>query len=65
MLDSAEQEILNAHKYKKNFKNIRQALTSIFQLIKVEMLTIIIVDISTFMSGKISCSAKLSMKKVL
>ena len=61
MLDSAEQEILNARKYKKKIKNIKRALTSIFQLIKVEMATIIIVGISTFMSGKISCLAKLSI----
>ena len=56
MLNSAEDEILNAHKYENNIEKFRVFLGSekprmqFLLLIKVEMPTII--GISTFMSGK-------------
>ena len=58
-LNSAEHEILNARKS----KNIKQSGMLFFLLIRVEMPTT--VGISTFMSRKNSCSAELSVKKVL
>ena len=69
MLNSAEGEILNAHKYIKNnqeimhFSNSDKPRMLFFLLIKIEMP--IVVGISTHLfAGKISYSAKLSMKKV-
>ena len=65
MLNSVEHEILNAHKYKniKKFGFLGSAKPRMlfFPLINVKMPTI--VGILTFMSRKISCSVKLSMKK--
>ena len=68
MLNSAEHDILNAHKYK-NIKKFSFFLGSekprmlFFLLINVRMPTI--VGILTFMSEKKSCSAELSMKFLL
>ena len=61
MLNSAEHEILNAHKYK-NIMKLSIFLAQIilecyFLLIKVEIPT------TVFVAEKVSCSAELSMKK--
>ena len=68
MLNSAEHEILNAHKYKKSqeiqhFLGSDKLIMLFFMFINVKMPTIVV--ILTFMSRKISCSTELSMKKVL
>ena len=68
MLNSVEHEILNAHKYKKYqeiqlFSDSDKPRMLFFLLINVKMPTI--VGILTFMTGKISCSIELSMKKVI
>ena len=66
MLNSAEHEILNAHKYKKYqeielFTGSDKPIVLFSWLINVKMPTI--VGILTFMSRKkFSCSAELSMK---
>ena len=62
--NSAEHEILNAHKYKKYHKIQLYAVSDkprmlFFLLINVRMPTTI-VGILIFMARKISCSAKLS-----
>ena len=67
MLNSAEHEILNAHKYKKisrnsTFLGLDKPRMLFFLLKKVKMPTI--VGILTVMSRKILCSAELCMKKV-
>ena len=61
LLNSAEHEILNAHKCKKNhhFSGSDKPRMLVFLLINVKMPTI--VGILTFMRGKLSCSAELSM----
>ena len=67
MLNSAEREILNAHKYenikKFSFLGSDKLRLLFFLHINVKMPTI--VGILIFMSRKISCSAELSMKNVL
>ena len=67
MLNSAKHEILNAHKHKISrnaaFLGSYKPRIIFFLLINVKMPKI--VGILTFMSRKNSCSAELSMKKVL
>ena len=68
MLNSAEHEIVNAHKYKKYpeiqlFSCSDKPIILFFLLINVKMPTI--VGILIFMSRKNSCSAELSLGKVL
>ena len=68
MLNSFENEILNAHKYKKISRNSAilgsdNARMLFFLIINVKMPTIF--GILTFMSRKKLCSVELSMKKVL
>ena len=65
MLNSAEHEILNSHKYKKISRNSASSgsyklRTHFFLLTNVKMPTN--VGILAFMSWKISCSAELSLK---
>ena len=67
-LNSAEHEILNAHKYKnikkyQHFSGSDKSKMLFCLLINVKMPTT--VGILTYMNGKILCSAELSMEKVL
>ena len=66
MLNSAEHDILKAHKYKKcqeiqHFSRSDKTMMLFFLLINVKMSTIV----NIFEQEKISCSVELSMKKVL
>ena len=67
MLNSAEHEILNAHKYKISrnsvFLGADKPRMLFSPLINVKIQAI--VGILTFMSRKKSCSVELNMKKVL
>ena len=67
MLNSVEEEILNAYKYKNiktlGFLGADKPRILFFMLINVKMPTI--VDILTFMSKKKSISVELSIKTVL
>ena len=66
MLKSAEHEILNTHKYKKyqeilHFSGSDKSRMLFFLLINVKTPTIVGILIVGILTGKISCSAELSM----
>ena len=62
MLNSVKHDIQNAHKYK-NIKKFGPFLGSVKPRMLIHVKMPIIVSNLTFMSGKVSCSVELSMKK--
>ena len=67
MLNSAEHEIVNAHRYKniKKFSFLCSYKPKMLFFLPINVKMPTIVGILTFMSRKISCSAELGMKEIL